>query len=45
MQIVDFFGMMMKKFRPKEIKSVSKDVNYILQRLAEYLGHTHDKFR
>lgn len=45
MGIVDFFGMMMKKYRPKALGSANKNIRYILQRLSDYLGHTNEKFR
>jgi len=32
--IVDFFGMMMRKFRPGLIGPASKNIRYILDRLA-----------
>lgn len=44
-ELVDFFGMMMKKCRPKQIGAANKHVRYVLERLAEYLGHNNEKFR
>lgn len=41
MGIVDFFGMMMKKYRPKAIGSASKNIRAVLLKLADYLGHTN----
>jgi hypothetical protein len=38
---VDFFGMVMKKFRPGPIGSVSKHIQHILMKMAEYLGHNN----
>jgi len=43
--VVDFFGMMMKKFRPGAIGQAVKNVRYILEKLCNYLGHSNDKLR
>ena len=37
--IIDFFGMVMKKFRPNAIGAASKNINQILQKLTDFLGH------
>ena len=42
---MDFFGMMMKKFRPGAIGQAVKNVGYVLEKLSEYLGHSNDKLR
>lgn len=44
-QIVDYFGMMMKKMKPKALGPTSKNIHYILQRLSDYLGHNNEKFK
>lgn len=43
--VVDYFGMMMKKFRPAAIGQAAKNVRYILEKLSDYLGHSSDKLR
>ncbi len=43
--VVDFFGMMMKKFRPAAVGQTVKNVRYILERLCKYLGHSNEKLR
>ena len=42
---VDFFGMMMKKLKPNSSSSTSKFIEVILTQLADYLGHSNEKFR
>lgn len=43
--LMDFFGMMMKKFKPAQIGAASKHVQYILEKLGDYIGHNNEKLR
>ena len=39
--LMDFFGMMMKKFKPAQIGAASKHIQYILEKLGDYIGHNN----
>lgn len=39
--LMDFFGMMMKKFKPTQIGTASKNIQYILEKLGDYIGHNN----
>lgn len=45
LSIVDFFGMVMKKFRPGPIGAASKNIQQIMEKLSDYLGHNNEKLR
>ena len=43
--LVDFFGMMMKRFKPGQIAGALKHVQYIIEKLGDYIGHSNEKLR
>jgi hypothetical protein len=38
-ELIDFFDMLMRKFKPASNVSAASDIYYILNNMSDYLGH------